>query len=139
MLALCGMFFFFFNDTATTEIYTLSLHDALPICAAPGHQLAQARAEPHRRRVRVARRGLHRRLRRLGPERPRRAGDRHLLSSRGALLGDPGLRYRARRDPGLSHVLLTAPLRVAPPPLAARTRGRRAAAVRAAAEGEASL
>src|SRR3712207_9287696 len=24
---------FFFNDTATTEIYTLSLHDALPICA----------------------------------------------------------------------------------------------------------
>src|ERR1041384_8785819 len=31
----CYMFFcfFFFNDTATTEIYTLSLHDALPICA----------------------------------------------------------------------------------------------------------
>src|SRR5256885_12093255 len=31
-------FFFFFNDTATTEIYTLSLHDALPISrrASPG-------------------------------------------------------------------------------------------------------
>src|SRR5436189_3040455 len=32
---------FFFNDTATTEIYTLSLHDALPISADqvhPGHQ-----------------------------------------------------------------------------------------------------
>src|SRR3712207_7699165 len=28
-------YFFFFNDTATTEIYTLSLHDALPICTAP--------------------------------------------------------------------------------------------------------
>src|SRR5256885_12190490 len=27
-------FFFFFNDTATTEIYTLSLHDALPISLA---------------------------------------------------------------------------------------------------------
>src|SRR5260370_10571624 len=27
--------FFFFNDTATTEIYTLSLHDALPICQRP--------------------------------------------------------------------------------------------------------
>src|SRR3989442_6866332 len=27
-------FFFFFNDTATTEIYTLSLHDALPICTS---------------------------------------------------------------------------------------------------------
>src|SRR6266478_6611095 len=26
-----GIFVFFFNDTATTEIYTLSLHDALPI------------------------------------------------------------------------------------------------------------
>src|SRR2546425_13012729 len=29
-------FFFFFNDTATTEIYTLSLHDALPISTIPG-------------------------------------------------------------------------------------------------------
>src|SRR3989475_7715319 len=28
--------FFFFNDTATTEIYTLSLHDALPILPTPG-------------------------------------------------------------------------------------------------------
>src|SRR2546430_13635365 len=32
--------FFFFNDTATTEIYTLSLHDALPISGAP------SRAQP---------------------------------------------------------------------------------------------
>src|SRR5438876_5926412 len=31
MCTLCIVFFFFFNDTATTEIYTLSLHDALPI------------------------------------------------------------------------------------------------------------
>src|SRR2546425_5500738 len=31
MLFSAGSFFFFFNDTATTEIYTLSLHDALPI------------------------------------------------------------------------------------------------------------
>src|SRR6478672_13910519 len=29
------LFFFFFNDTATTEIYTLSLHDALPISGEP--------------------------------------------------------------------------------------------------------
>src|SRR2546429_693310 len=38
LFKLCDMklflFFFFFNDTATTEIYTLSLHDALPISAA---------------------------------------------------------------------------------------------------------
>src|SRR3989441_13048366 len=39
-------FLFFFNDTATTEIYTLSLHDALPICQITGsaaegvHELA---------------------------------------------------------------------------------------------------
>src|SRR5256885_12817408 len=30
-IILYSLFFFFFNDTATTEIYTLSLHDALPI------------------------------------------------------------------------------------------------------------
>src|ERR1035437_4861058 len=29
----CCVCLFFFNDTATTEIYTLSLHDALPICS----------------------------------------------------------------------------------------------------------
>src|SRR2546422_4136489 len=37
--SLLPSFFFFFNDTATTEIYTLSLHDALPIshlCKGPG-------------------------------------------------------------------------------------------------------
>src|SRR3712207_8256551 len=33
--------FFFFNDTATTEIYTLSLHDALPILAGAEHVGAQ--------------------------------------------------------------------------------------------------
>src|SRR2546430_17409959 len=37
--------FFFFNDTATTEIYTLSLHDALPILAAA---VARAGAGPVR-------------------------------------------------------------------------------------------
>src|SRR5258706_1194252 len=34
-------FFFFFNDTATTEIYTLSLHDALPISGQQGGELLQ--------------------------------------------------------------------------------------------------
>src|SRR5256885_6700300 len=33
VLQAAPIFFFFFNDTATTEIYTLSLHDALPISA----------------------------------------------------------------------------------------------------------
>src|SRR5256885_4444581 len=40
---------FFFNDTATTEIYTLSLHDALPIYPAP-----RRRGRPRRRRRRAA-------------------------------------------------------------------------------------
>src|ERR1019366_10648646 len=35
MLVRLAFFFFFFNDTATTEIYTLSLHDALPIWQRP--------------------------------------------------------------------------------------------------------
>src|SRR2546429_6835193 len=43
------LFFFFFNDTATTEIYTLSLHDALPILhrRGLGRRLRPGRA-PHR-------------------------------------------------------------------------------------------
>src|SRR5258706_13239240 len=34
------IFFFFFNDTATTEIYTLSLHDALPILSISAQEAA---------------------------------------------------------------------------------------------------
>src|SRR5260221_9092953 len=52
-------FFFFFNDTATTEIYTLSLHDALPICSHPLdswttyiHRILWARVRFRRRRCR---------------------------------------------------------------------------------------
>src|SRR2546427_8346084 len=41
MLSLHIFFFFFFNDTATTEIYTLSLHDALPI-SFPGDHSSRA-------------------------------------------------------------------------------------------------
>src|SRR5215216_8198881 len=54
VIILC--FFFFFNDTATTEIYTLSLHDALPISPptlqpswtrGPGVSRRWARSEEH--------------------------------------------------------------------------------------------
>src|SRR2546422_9947634 len=44
---LCFSFFFFFNDTATTEIYTLSLHDALPIWSS-GVSGIQPRNADHR-------------------------------------------------------------------------------------------
>src|SRR5215469_13161492 len=48
-------FFFFFNDTATTEIYTLSLHDALPICAIlldqTGHDFSGYKTRTFYRRI----------------------------------------------------------------------------------------
>src|SRR6266404_7655333 len=40
------VFCVFFNDTATTEIYTLSLHDALPISRPPGCPLSRAENTP---------------------------------------------------------------------------------------------
>src|SRR5437773_12185106 len=44
-------FFFFFNDTATTEIYTLSLHDALPICGScTSSRTRRSFSGPRRRR-----------------------------------------------------------------------------------------
>src|ERR1041384_8782931 len=43
---------FFFNDTATTEIYTLSLHDALPISRPRPHRRSGARTGPGGRRPR---------------------------------------------------------------------------------------
>src|SRR3712207_7172086 len=51
MVAYC-FFFFFFNDTATTEIYTLSLHDALPICC---ERLLQRQPDVDARRARAPR------------------------------------------------------------------------------------
>src|SRR5437868_14905679 len=41
-------FFFFFNATATTEIYTLSLHDALPIFRLPARRIRRAALRPVR-------------------------------------------------------------------------------------------
>src|SRR5258708_35718638 len=51
-LCLSLLLFFFFNDTATTEIYTLSLHDALPIYASDAYlsvngDVLLAPREPH--------------------------------------------------------------------------------------------
>src|SRR6516225_5600883 len=44
------IFFFFFNDTAPTEFYTLSLHDALPISVA---RVLDGLLEPRRHRLQV--------------------------------------------------------------------------------------
>src|SRR2546429_3647676 len=48
-IGILSVFFFFFNDTATTEIYTLSLHDALPICRSARRALWRARQADARR------------------------------------------------------------------------------------------
>src|SRR2546428_3822426 len=58
-MPLCShcFFFFFFNDTATTEIYTLSLHDALPICGSAAAQIAYWNANSHRKGVACPRGG----------------------------------------------------------------------------------
>src|SRR5256885_16986876 len=47
------LFFFFFNDTATTEIYTLSLHDALPISDRRGPSHDRSARPPERCPVRA--------------------------------------------------------------------------------------
>src|SRR5258705_6181341 len=59
----CG--FFFFNDTATTEIYTLSLHDALPISIIARGLAAELTADTIRAPARV---------RRTAWDRPRQRG-----------------------------------------------------------------
>src|SRR5256886_12097198 len=57
--------FFFFNDTATTEIYTLSLHDALPISGRKGAIPEQAPGEYLNARAGVAYVGEDRKSTRL--------------------------------------------------------------------------
>src|SRR3712207_8202647 len=65
---------FFFNDTATTEIYTLSLHDALPICLATRAwtvwRRSPARAVPTASRSRRASRARRSARRSQRPGRP---------------------------------------------------------------------
>src|SRR5206468_11809158 len=46
-------FFFFFNDPSTTEIYTLSLHDALPICRRRRQPVPRMGRRPRLAAVRV--------------------------------------------------------------------------------------
>src|SRR5688572_32782303 len=52
MLPTATILFFFFNDTATTEIYTLSLHDALPISImAASYRLGEMVCRPASRQI----------------------------------------------------------------------------------------
>src|SRR5438552_15007169 len=111
-------FFFFFNATATTEIYTLSLHDALPIL----HHVGDSAAGRGRERARRPRHGR-------GDPRPRagRDGNRRQArrsEPRGAPAHGPGpasrrpARARRRRVPRARH----RPTPRAPPAARPRTR-----------------
>src|SRR3712207_8504127 len=76
--------FFFFNDTATTEIYTLSLHDALPIWARDPQGRGRDARRPRPRQARGlgdGRQELRDRRRRRRPRRSR-ARDRDRKSTR---------------------------------------------------------
>src|SRR3712207_8614852 len=74
---------FFFNDTATTEIYTLSLHDALPISARAGSACGAGR-----RRARPCPPRVPRRRADVGPRRRSWRRDR-------ALVGTPADQFRS--------------------------------------------
>src|SRR3989454_10959111 len=85
LLYIC--FFFFFNDTATTEIYTLSLHDALPISCVVGPP-----ADRHAPADRL-------------PRRPARSARLRTAPGAGEAGGPKGLRVRAwPADPRSVHV-----------------------------------
>src|SRR2546422_7327893 len=84
--------FFFFNDTATTEIYTLSLHDALPISARRGRRAHRlyGRALPARSAARRGDRARHL------PHRPGKRGH----NARGGLASGVSCRRAASRRSG---------------------------------------
>src|SRR5438067_9969679 len=99
---ICLLFFFFFNDTATTEIYTLSLHDALPICGAPRRESGRRvhAPGPAARRDRGATRGGGPAGRRATPGLPPRVAARirgsHVPRGRGVVARPSGGRGRDR-------------------------------------------
>src|SRR3989449_8693449 len=118
---------FFFNDTATTEIYTLSLHDALPIC--PGRAREGALRRPgrgHARRDRA----------RAPPLAPSRRADterRQLRGQAAASLRAPGWSLRPRRperDDGACGARALRPRRYRGDGLAGRQAPRRARRLR---------
>src|SRR3712207_5478122 len=86
---------FFFNDTATTEIYTLSLHDALPICLAGKWKRTPRRSGPA-----TARSWHH-----LYPESQSDSGNQRAARGRAGSPHGVGRRHHRRGD-GPHHLLL---------------------------------
>src|SRR6266540_5131294 len=76
MIRIFNFFFFFFNETATTEIYTLSLHDALPISAGSAGRRLHERSAARRGRRRASRGGA-----RVGDRKSTRLNSSHITTS----------------------------------------------------------
>src|SRR5260221_1803181 len=76
-----SFFFFFFNDTATTEIYTLSLHDALPILRAVARVQRNAHGRRNGQLMAVDLVGLARRLLQLADRKSTRLNSSHTVIS----------------------------------------------------------
>src|SRR2546425_11800595 len=95
--------FFFFNDTATTEIYTLSLHDALPISRNTGYTRPDRGRDARARSQRAWRGSVFRRRggagwKRVGAERDRSGGP-------GAALAGTAGRCKEALDKALGSVV----------------------------------
>src|SRR5258707_66757 len=115
--ALPRNFFFFFNDTATTEIYTLSLHDALPISTLPsGRSPGRSSCAPVSRRlalksaaVKASPSSKFANLSIYGPPRHPDRSEEHTseLQSRQYLVCRLLLEEKQSDEPGVSHALST--------------------------------
>src|SRR2546429_883378 len=99
-------FFFFFNDTATTEIYTLSLHDALPILSRTKVYILEPLTTPQI--VELLRRALA----------DLRSGDRKStrLNSSHGYISYAVFCLKKKKKPCLNHVSLRQPMMRTPIP-----------------------
>src|ERR1043166_3907155 len=134
-IAPSGVFCFFFNDTATTEIYTLSLHDSLPICLrvaeADEQQRFLALGVEAAREQRAVALGADRGRERLLGDPERRGAEREALV--GLAAHDParvaprGQREERQRARGAAQVALALPLPRGPPAVEMALGGERVA------------
>src|SRR6266511_6449466 len=120
--------FFFFNDTATTEIYTLSLHDALPISGrrageaggggrpAGGPRSRPPNRDPEARRPGLAARGRpgggHATYARLAEGGVAHAGEASFSSYQAIVRARPSSRSTRASQPRSSFALLTLGMRI---------------------------